>query len=143
MAALALALAGCGGDDEILGPEARAAADAFVRALVSNGDVAEARSFATGSARAHAELWHDYLVREGVRTVEGPGSARANCIKAFPVFAPPEPADCITYRLRGLMPVPGSRRTLVTIARFRVWPSHTEGRWRISDFEYTPQLELR
>ena len=140
---LALSVAGCGGDDEIIGPEARAAADAFVRALVANGNVAEARSLATGSARADAQLWHDYLVREGVRTVEGPGSARANCIKAFPVFAPPEPADCITYRLRGLLPIQGSRRTLVTIARFRVWPSRTEAGWRVSDFEYTPQLEVR
>jgi hypothetical protein len=146
LAALALApvVGACGGDGgEIFGPEARAAADSFVRALVANGNVELARDHATGEARESAELWHAYLVRQGVRTVEGPGSARANCIKAFPVFAPPPPEDCIVYRLRGLMPIPSSNRTLVTIARFRVWPSETDAGWRVADFEYTPQIEAR
>jgi hypothetical protein len=56
------------------------------------------------------------------------------------VFAPPPPQDCITYRLIGLMPVEGSRRTLVTTARFRVWLSRRGEDWRVSDFDYTPQL---
>jgi hypothetical protein len=144
-AILALALAGCagGGDDEIFAPEARSAADDFVRALVAHGDTELARRLATGTASRNLDLWHTYLVRDGVRTVEGPGSARANCLKPFPVFAPPPPADCITYRLVGLMPIAGSTRTLVTTARFRVWLSGSDERWRVSEFDYTPQLEWR
>jgi hypothetical protein len=141
---LVLALAGCGGgDDEIFGPEARAAADQFVRALVASSDVQVARRYSSGAARDRLELWQTFLVRDGVRTVEGPGSARANCVKPFPVFTPPPPDDCITYRLVGLMPVEGSRRTLATTARFRVWLSEQDGRWRVSDFDYSPQLEWR
>jgi hypothetical protein len=143
-AVLVLALAGCaGGDDEIYSPEARAAADEFVRALVASSNVELARRYATGTAREHLELWQTYLVRDGVRTVEGPGSVRANCVKPFPVFTPPPPGDCITYRLIGLMPIEGSRRTLATTARFRVWLSDEGGPWRVSEFDYSPQLEWR
>jgi hypothetical protein len=142
-AASALVLAGCGGDDEVYGPEARSAADAFVRALVANGDPELAATSAVGGAKQHLDLWHDYFVRDGVRTVEGPGSARANCVKPFPVFAAPRSDDCIIYRLVGLMPIGNSARTLVTTARFRVWLTESDGRWRVSEFDYTPHLETR
>jgi hypothetical protein len=145
-ALVALALAGCagGGDDEIFGPEARQAADGFVRALVASGDTGLAGRYVDAEAAQRLELWHTYLLRDGVRTVEGPGSARANCVKAFPVFAPPPPADCITYRLVGLTPIPGTMRTLVVTARLRVWPEEDDdGTWRVVDFDYTPQLESR
>ena len=142
MAVLALMLAGCAGrgDGEIFAPEARAAADDFVRALVANGNPVLARRYTTGDARDSLEVWHQYLVRDGVRTVEGPGSARANCLKSFPVFAPPKPEDCITYRLVGLVPVAGSQRTLVTTARLRVWLRRQGEAWRVSEFDYTPRL---
>jgi hypothetical protein len=142
-AAVALALAGCGGDEDVYGPEARAAADDFVRALVSNGDPQLAASYTVGSARRNLMLWHEYLMRDGVQTVEGPGSARANCVKPFPVFAPSPPSDCIIYRLVGLRPLDSSRQTLVTRARFRVWLTESGGRWRVSDFDFTPHLESR
>ena len=142
--ALALALPGCGGgDDELFAPEAREAADGFVRALVAAGDPELARRFVSEPLGSTLELWHSYLLRDGVRTVEGPGSARANCTKAFPVFTPPQPANCIIYRLVGLRPIPGSARTLVTTARLRVWPGERDGAWRVADFDYTPQLESR
>jgi hypothetical protein len=143
-AVLALTLAGCGGDDdEIYRPEARTAADSFVRALVANGDPRMAATFAAGEARQHLDLWADHFTRDGVRTVEGPGSARRNCVKPFPVFAPPRADDCIIYRLVGLMPIGGSTRTLVTTARFRVWLTESYGRWRVSEFDYAPHLEAR
>ena len=139
-----LALAGCGGDDaEVYEPEARAAADSFVRALVANGDPRLAATFADGDARQHLDLWVDHFARDGVRTVEGPGSARRNCVKPFPVFAPPRAGSCIIYRLVGLMPIGGSARTLVTTARFRVWLAESNGRWRVSEFDYAPHLETR
>jgi hypothetical protein len=142
VAVLALTLAGCAGrgDGEIFAPEARAAADDFVRALVANGNSELARRYATGTALDSLDIWHSYFLRDGVRTVEGPGSVRANCLKPFPVFTPPPPEDCITYRLIGLMPVEGTRRTLVTTARFRVWMSRRGESWRVSEFDYTPQL---
>jgi hypothetical protein len=143
-AILPLALAGCGGgDDEVYGPEARATADGFVRALVANGNPRLAATYASGDAKQHLDLWHAHFVRDGVRTVEGPGSARSNCVKPFPVFAPPRAADCIIYRLVGLMPIGESPRTLVTTARFRVWLTEADGRWRVSEFDYAPHLETR
>jgi hypothetical protein len=141
--AVALALAGCGGDDEIYGPEARTAADNFVRALVSTGNPELAEKHAVGAARKDLSLWHEFLMRDGVQTVEGPGSVRANCVKPFPVFAPSGASNCIVYRLVGLTPMGTSPRTLVTTARFRVWLSESDGRWRVSDFDYTPHLETR
>jgi hypothetical protein len=144
-AVLGLALAGCAGrgDGEIFAPAARAAADDFVRAFVANGSPELARRYSTGTAQESLDVWHAYLLRDGVRTVEGPGTVRANCLKSFPVFAPPPPADCITYRLIGLMPVEGSPRTLVTTARFRVWLARRGESWRVSDFDYTPQIAWR
>ena len=143
-AALALVFSGCGGgDDEIYGPEAQSVADSFVRALVANGDPRLAATYAVGDAKQHLDLWHDYFVRDGVRTVEGPGSARANCVKPFPVFAAPRSDDCIIYRLVGLMPIGNTARTLVTTARFRVWLTEADGRWRVSEFDYAPHLETR
>ena len=142
LAVLALVLAGCAGrgDGEIFEPEARAASDDFVRAFVANGNPDLARRYTTETVAERLPVWHDYLVRDGVRTVEGPGSARTNCLKPFPVFTPPPPEDCIAYRLIGLVPVEGSPRTLVTTARLRVWMSRHGDGWRVSDFDYTPQL---
>jgi hypothetical protein len=142
VAVLALMLAGCAGrgDGETFAPEARAAADDFVRAFVANGNPGLARRYATAAVGESLDVWHEYLLRDGVRTVEGPGSARANCLKSSPVFTPPPPEDCIAYRLVGLMPVEGSRRTLVTTARFRVWLSRRGDGWRVSEFDYTPRL---
>jgi hypothetical protein len=143
-ALLLLAAAGCGGeDDEVYAPEARAVADRFVRALVANSDPRLAATFADGDAKQYLDLWVDHFARDGVRTVEGPGSARRNCVKPFPVFAPPRAGSCIIYRLVGLMPIGGSARTLVTTARFRVWLAESNGRWRVSEFDYAPHLETR
>jgi hypothetical protein len=142
----ALTLGGCGGGDDegsIFTPEAVAAADSFVRALVADGDPVAARTYAVGAAAKNVGLWHDYLVRNGVQSVEGPGGQRANCLKPFPVFARPRGGDCVVYRLRGLTPIAGTDRTLVTTARLRVWLYEHGGVWRVSDFDFSPRLEAR
>ena len=144
LAALAAVAAGCGGgEDERFGPEAVAVADSFVRAFVAAGNPRLASRYAVGDARRNLQLWHAYLLRDGVQTVEGPGSVRASCVKPFPVFAPRRQGDCIAYRLVGLKPIPNSDRTMVTTARFRLWLGEREGRWRVTEFDYTPQLESR
>ena len=144
---IAVALGGCGGDSSDgpaeFSPEAVAEADSFVRELVADGDPAAARRHAVGLASRDLELWHRFLVRDGVQTVEGPGARRANCIKPFPVFAGRRAGDCIVYRLRGLKPIEGTHRTLVTTARFRVWLSERDGEWRVAEFDYSPRLESR
>ncbi|MGH3104723.1 MAG: hypothetical protein ACRDN6_11580, partial [Gaiellaceae bacterium] len=124
-------------------PEAQAAADGFVRALVADGNPELAGTFATGQASRNLRLWHDYLLRDGVQTVEAPGSVRSNCLKPFPVFAPRRQGDCVTYRLVGLKPLPNSEMTVITTARFRVWLEERDGRWKVAEFDYTPQLETR
>ena len=143
---VALALGGCGGgeDEEFtFSADAVAASDAFVRALVADGDPSAARRHASGDAAKNLRLWRDFFVENGVRTVEGPGSQRANCVKPFPVFAERREGDCIVYRLRGLRPIEGTDKTLVTTARFRVWPYRHDGEWRVVEFDYTPRLEAR
>jgi hypothetical protein len=142
----AVALAGCGGGSDgetVFEPEAVAEADAFVRAFVADGDPAAARRLAVGAAARNLDLWHIHFVRDGIRTVEGPGNQLANCVKPFPVFARRRTGDCIVYRLRGLRPIEGSDRTLVTTARFRVWLTEWEGTWRVAEFDYSPRLEAR
>jgi hypothetical protein len=140
----AVTIAGCGGEDESsFSPEAVAAADAFMRALVADGNPAAARAHAVGAAARNLDLWHEHLMRDGVQTVEGPGLQRANCVKPFPVFAARREGDCIVYRLRGLAPIAGSERTLVTTARFRVWLGERDGEWRVAEFDYSPRLEAR
>jgi hypothetical protein len=142
----ALALGGCGGDDDggsIFSPEAVAAADSFVRALVADGDPVAARTYAFGVAAKNLELWHDYLVRNGVQSVEGPGAQRANCVKPFPIFARRREGDCVVYRLTGLTPIAGTDRTLLTTARLRVWLYEHDGVWRVTEFDFNPRLEAR
>ena len=142
----AVALAGCGGDSDgstLFAPEAVAEADAFVRTFVADGDPAAARARAVGTAARNLDLWHEYFVRDGIQTVEGPGSQHANCVKPFPIFARRRTGDCIVYRLRGLRPIQGSDRTLVTTARFRVWLTEWRGSWRVAEFDYSPRLEAR
>ena len=141
---VAVTAAGCGGGtDEPYGPEAVAIADTFVRALVAEGNPTLAQRYAVGDARRNLRLWHRYLLRDGVQTVEGPGSVRTACVKPFPVFAPRRHGDCIAYRLVGLKPIPNSRRTMITTARFRLWLIERAGQWRVAEFDYTPQLETR
>jgi hypothetical protein len=140
-----VALGGCGGGDDdgsLFSPEAVDAADSFVRALVADSDPAAARGYAVGAAAKNLDLWHDYLVAGGVQSVEGPGGQRTNCVKPFPVFERRE-GDCIVYRLRGLMPIEGTDKTLVTTARFRVWLYEHDGVWRVAAFDYSPRLEAR
>jgi hypothetical protein len=142
----AVALAGCGGGSDestLFAPEAVAEADAFLRALVADGNPGAARRLAVGTAARDLDLWHDYFVRDGIQTVEGPGSPRANCVKPFPVFARRRTGNCLVYRLRGLRPIRGSSRTLVTTARFRVWLVEWRDTWRVAEFDYSPRLEAR
>ena len=138
-------LGACGGadDDELFTPEATTAADAFVRTFVAEGSANGAARFAARDVGRSLAVWHAYLIRDGVRTVEGPGSPRSSCVKPFPVFAPRREGDCIVYRLVGLMPWPGTSKTLMTTARFRVWLGREGGAWKITEFDYTPHLETR
>ncbi|MBA2475637.1 MAG: hypothetical protein H0V40_06755 [Actinobacteria bacterium] len=140
---LLLALAGCGGSDELPPQAARDEADAFVRALVADGDLGAASAHAAPGMERRLPIWHAYLLRDGIQTVEGPGGSRANCQKAFPVFSGPGGRNCIVYRLVGLKPWRSEGKTLVTTARFRVWLRRRDGGWKVSDFDYTPRLEER
>ena len=136
--------AGCGGsDDTTLGPDATAVADGFVRALVADGDPEAAAGLASEEVGGSLQLWHDYLLRDGVQTVEAPGSVRSNCVRAFPVYGPTKSGDCIAYRLVGRKPLAGSDETLVTTARLRVWVDRVDGELRVTGFDYTPSLEAR
>jgi hypothetical protein len=147
---LALALVGlvgatgCGGSsDASFGPEATAVSDGFVQALVADGNPEAAAGFASDEIGNDLDLWHRYLLRDGVQTVEAPGSARSNCVKPFPIYGPTEKADCIAYRLVGRKPIAGSDETLVTTARLQVWVDRVGGRWRVVGFDYTPRLESK
>lgn len=145
LVAVALGLApGCAGEDEDpFEPAARLAADEFVLALVSDGNLDLAERHATGRAAEHLALWHEYLLRDGVQSVEGPGGVRGNCAKSYPVGAPREEGDCLVYRLIGRTPVPDTRDTLVVTARLRVWLEELEGTWKVSEFDYTPHLDTQ
>jgi hypothetical protein len=110
---------------------------------VADGDPETAAGLATEEVGDSLALWHSYLLRDGVQTVEAPGSVRANCVRAFPVYGPAKTGDCISYRLVGRKPLAASDETLVTTARLRVWVDRVDGELRVTGFDYTPSLEAR
>ena len=139
---LALVLAGCGGgDDEIFGPEARAAADGFVRALVANDDPA-ARAAVRGRRRRSApRALADAPAPRRRPHRRGTRERPRELPQAVPGLRPAPPADCITYRLVG----PDADRELVAHARDDgalprlAHRARTDG-WRVTDFDYTPSF---
>ena len=103
--------AGCGGsDDTTLGPDATAVADGFVRALVADGDPEAAAGLASEEVGGSLQLWHDYLLRGGVQTVEAPGSVRSNCVRAFPVYGPTKSGELHRVPARRPQAAGGVRR---------------------------------